>query len=99
MTQAPPKPFKKLTQAEFDRCIVKSGFHEIEIRRLIGYPAVPRRKQTKPEDFTMQQARAVRMLAVYPEFRDRIRTLLKDFPRLRIDAIRPLPDAGKNATK
>lgn len=69
----------------------------MDLRRMVGMPSAPRSKEVKPADFTLMQARGVRMLAVYPEIREKVLEVRKWFPGATIAAIRPLPEPDKKA--
>lgn len=89
-----PKP---LSRDELDRVVKAVGITEMELRRIIGQPSLPTAKQIKPADFPLMQARAARMLAVYPEIREKVFDIRTHFPGATITAIRPLPEPAKKA--
>lgn len=82
-----PKP---MTQDEFDACVRKIGWAESEVRRRVGIPVLPTRRRIKPADFTRQQVRCIRFLALNAELRSKMEEVVKHFPQVKMLAVRPV---------
>lgn len=82
-----PKP---MSQEEFEACVRKIGWAESEVRRRVGIPVLPTRKRIKAADFTKQQVRCIRFLALNDELRSKVEEIVKHFPQAKMLAVRPV---------
>jgi hypothetical protein len=82
-----PKP---MSQEEFERCVAKIGWAESEVRRRVGIPVLPTRKRIKAAEFTRQQVRCIRLLALNSRLRSKVEEIVKYFPKAKMLAVRPV---------
>ena len=82
-----PRP---MTVEEFDKCVRIIGWVEDEVRRRCAIPVLPGRKKVKPANFTRQQLRCVRFLALNAEMKLKMEEVVKHFPQAKMLAVRPV---------
>jgi len=82
-----PKP---MSQEEFERCVAKIGWAESEVRRRVGIKVLPSRKRIKTVDFTPQQVRCIRFLALNEQMRSLVLEAIRYFPATKVVAVRPV---------
>ena len=84
--QRRPKP---MTKEEFEKCLKVIGWPEDILRRRVGIKRMPGRQKIRPANFTLQQTRCIRWLALKPAWRTYVEQLAKHFPEVTLDSVRP----------
>jgi hypothetical protein len=84
-----------MSQEEFERAVRATGWPESEVRRRVGIPVLPTRKRVKPDDFSPQQRRCIRFLAMNSEIRGWVERFKEAFPDTVLTAIRPVEPEQK----
>ena len=89
--QRQPKP---MTKDEFEKCLKVIGWPEDILRRRVGIKRMPGRQKIRPANFTLQQTRCIRWLALKPKWRKYVEDLAEKFPGVTLESVRPFrPDA------
>jgi hypothetical protein len=85
-----PKGPKPMSREELERAVRAIGWDEGEVRRRVGIPVLQTRKRIKSEEFTQQQTRCIRFLAMNPEIRSWVEQIKAAFPAMVMTAVRPV---------